>query len=56
MISFSPTEEQKMIVTMARQFANDQVRKVYRQCDEEGTIPESVIDTAWKMGLLQLLK
>ena len=50
MISFSPTEEQKMIVTMARQFANDQVRKVYRQCDEEGTIPESVIDTAWKMG------
>ena len=51
MISFSPTEEQKMILTMARQFANDQVRKVYRQCDEEGTIPESVIDTAWKMGL-----
>ena len=51
MISFSPTEEQQMIVSMAKQFANDQMRKVYRQCDEEGTIPDGVIDTAWKMGL-----
>ena len=51
MISFSPTEEQQMIVSMAKQFANDEMRKIYRQCDEEGTIPEGVIDTAWKMGL-----
>jgi acyl-CoA dehydrogenase len=51
MISFSPTEEQQMIVSMAKQFANDEMRRVYRQCDEEGTIPEGVIDTAWKMGL-----
>jgi acyl-CoA dehydrogenase len=51
MISLSPTEEQQMIVSMAKQFANDQMRKVYRQCDEEGTIPEGIIDTAWKMGL-----
>jgi acyl-CoA dehydrogenase len=51
MISFSPTEEQQMIVSMAKQFANDQMRKIYRQCDEEGTIPDGVIDTAWKMGL-----
>ncbi len=50
MISFSPTEEQQMIVSMAKQFANDEMRKIYRQCDEDGTIPESVIDTAWKMG------
>jgi acyl-CoA dehydrogenase len=52
MISFNPTEEQQMIVTMARQFANDQMRKIYRQCDEDGTIPDRVIDTAWKMGLI----
>jgi acyl-CoA dehydrogenase len=51
MISFSPTEEQQMIVSMAKQFANDEMRKIYRQCDEEGTIPEGVIDTVWKMGL-----
>jgi acyl-CoA dehydrogenase len=50
MISFSPTEEQQMIVSMAKQFANDEMRKIYRQSDENGTIPDSVIDTAWKMG------
>jgi acyl-CoA dehydrogenase len=52
MISFSPTEEQQMIVSMAKQFANDQMRKIYRQCDENAEIPDSVIDTAWKMGLI----
>lgn len=51
MISFSPTEEQQMIMSMARQFANDEMRKIYRQCDEEGAIPQAVADTAWQMGL-----
>jgi len=40
-----------MIVSMAKQFANDEMRKIYRQCDEDGTIPAGIIDTAWKMGL-----
>jgi acyl-CoA dehydrogenase len=52
MISFSPTEEQQMIVSMAKQFANDEMRKIYRQCDEDGSIPDRVTDTAWKMGLI----
>jgi len=51
-ISFSPTEEQQMIVTMVKQFASDEMRKIYRECDENGEIPDSVIDTAWKMGLI----
>jgi alkylation response protein AidB-like acyl-CoA dehydrogenase len=51
MISFSPTEEQQMIVSMAKQFANDELRRIYRQCDEDGTIPAGIGDTAWKMGL-----
>ena len=51
MISFSPTEEQQMIVSMAKQFANDEMRTIYRQCDEEEMVPETIIDTAWKMGL-----
>ena len=52
MISFSPTEEQQMIVSMVKQFANDEMRKIYRECDEKGEIPDSVVDTAWKMGLI----
>jgi len=51
MISFSPTEEQQMIVKLVKQFANDEMRKVYRECDENGEIPGHIIDTAWTMGL-----
>jgi len=52
MISFSPTEEQQMIVSMVKQFASDEIRKIYRECDESSEIPDSVVDTAWRMGLI----
>ncbi|MBM4446510.1 MAG: acyl-CoA dehydrogenase [Chloroflexi bacterium] len=52
MISFTPSEEQQMIVTMVKQFANDEMRKVYRECDENSEIPARIIDTAWKLGLV----
>jgi len=52
MISFSPREDQQMIVTMVRQFANDEMRKYYRECDESGEIPDRVINTAWELGLV----
>ncbi|MBE0430367.1 MAG: acyl-CoA dehydrogenase family protein [Dehalococcoidia bacterium] len=52
MISFSPSEEQQMIVTMVKQFANDEMRKIYRECDESGEIPDSVVETAWQLGLV----
>jgi len=50
MISFSPSEEQQMIVNMVKEFATDEIRKVYRECDESGEIPAQIIDTAWEMG------
>jgi len=52
MISFSPSEEQQMIVKMVKQFADDEIRKIYRECDESGEIPGHIIDTAWKLGLV----
>jgi acyl-CoA dehydrogenase len=52
MISFSPTEEQQMIVTLVKQFANDEMRKIYRECDENDEIPGHIIETAWAMGLV----
>ena len=52
MISFSPTEEQEMIVSMVKQFAGEEMRKIYRECDESGEIPANVVDTAWRMGLI----
>ena len=52
MISFSPTEEQKMIVNTVKQFATDFMRKKFRECDEEGKVPAEIIDAAWELGLV----
>jgi len=52
MISFKPTEEQQMIVTLVKQFANDEMRKIYRECDENDEIPARIVETAWSMGLV----
>jgi len=50
MVSFSPSEEQQMIVNMVKEFTIEVVRKVYREADEKGEIPPDVIATAWDFG------
>lgn len=52
MISFDPTEEQRMIVDAVRRFAEKEMRTVYRECDEEGHIPDEVIRKGWEIGLI----
>jgi acyl-CoA dehydrogenase len=52
MISFSPSEDQQMMINLVKQFAADEMRKVYRQADETGQIPANIVDTAWQMGLI----
>lgn len=52
MISFSPSEEQQMIVNVVKQFATDEMRKVYREADESGEIPARIIDAAWGLGFI----
>jgi len=52
MVSFSPSEEQQMIVNMVKEFVNDQMRPVFRECDESGEIPTHIIDTSWELGLV----
>ena len=52
MISFSMTDEQKMIVDAVSRFATREMREAARECDETGEIPQKLIDTAWEMGLI----
>ena len=52
MISFSPSEEQKMVISTMKQFAIDDMRKLYRECDENGEIPKDIIDKGWEFGLI----
>lgn len=52
MVSFSPSEEQQMIINMVKEFSTDHLRKVYRECDESGEIPPDLLDTAWEFGFI----
>jgi acyl-CoA dehydrogenase len=52
MISFTPTEEQQMLIDAVRRFAEREMRTVYRDCEEEGHIPQDLIDKGWELGLV----
>jgi len=52
MVSFSPSEEQQMIINMVKEFSTDHLRKAYRECDESGIIPPDLLDTAWEFGFI----
>jgi len=52
MISFGPTEEQELVRSAMREFAEKELRPLARECDESGTIPDSVLDASWQLGLV----
>ncbi len=52
MISFSLTEEQKMLVDAVRRYAERNLRKSFREADETGQLPDGLIDTGWELGLI----
>lgn len=52
MIDFELDEEQKMLVQAIGRFAQERVRKVFRDADEEREIPPEVVQAGWEIGLL----
>jgi alkylation response protein AidB-like acyl-CoA dehydrogenase len=52
MLDFELDEEQKMLVEAIGRYCENQVRKVYRDAEEEGTIPEGVSRAGWEFGIL----
>jgi len=53
MVSFQPSEEQQLIRDTVASFSSEQVRPAAREADENGTIPESLVQQAWELGLVQ---
>lgn len=53
MINFQPTEEQQLIRDTVADFAHEQIRLLAREADESGTIPGTVVQQAWELGLVQ---
>jgi len=51
-ISFTPSEEQQMIVDAVHAFAEEQMRPAAHEADESGHPPADVIQTGWEIGLL----
>ena len=51
MISFGPSEEQEIIRDTMREFAQEMMRPIARDCDEESSIPQDFLDTIWELGL-----
>lgn len=52
MISFTPSEEQQMVVDAVHAFAEEQMRPAAHEADESGYPPADVIQTGWELGLL----
>lgn len=52
MLDFRPDEEQKMLTETIARLAKDKMRKVYRDAEESGKIPEEVVQAGWEIGLL----
>jgi alkylation response protein AidB-like acyl-CoA dehydrogenase len=53
MYSFEPSEEQKMLVDAVRRYAIDDLRSASRDADEEGQLPQDLIEKGWELGYLQ---
>jgi alkylation response protein AidB-like acyl-CoA dehydrogenase len=50
-ISFKLTEEQELIRDTLREFANDAMRTIGRDCDEASRIPDDFLNSVWELGL-----
>ena len=51
MISFGPSEEQEIVRDTLKEFADEAMRPIARDCDEESSIPQDFLDTIWELGL-----
>lgn len=52
MISFTPTEEQEMLVNTIRRYAENDLQKAAHENDERSAIPHDLILKGWEIGLL----
>ncbi len=52
MYSYDMTDEQRMLTDTVNRFAIRSMRKVYREAEEEGSIPAEIMESGWELGLL----
>ncbi|HEC21358.1 MAG TPA: acyl-CoA dehydrogenase [Chloroflexi bacterium] len=52
MYSFTPTEEQQMLIEAIHRYAENDVRKIAHEADENSEAPDAVIAKGWELGVL----
>ncbi len=52
MIEFTPTDEQRMLIDTIHRYAEQDVRKVAHEADENNHAPDGVIAKGWELGIL----
>lgn len=52
MVSFTPTEEQQLLIDTIHRYAENDMRKVAHEADEASEPPQDVVETGWQIGLV----
>ena len=52
MVSFTPTEDQQLLIDTINRYANNDVRPVAHEADEASEPPLAVVETGWQLGLV----
>ena len=52
MISFTPTDEQQLIIETVRRYATERMRSAAHDADEQRATPPEIIAKGWELGLL----
>lgn len=53
MLDFTLDQDQEMLEQAVKRFAAERLRKVYRDAEEDESVPLDVIRAGWELGLLQ---
>ncbi|HAY85294.1 MAG TPA: acyl-CoA dehydrogenase [Chloroflexi bacterium] len=53
MYSFEPTEEQQMLIDVAKRYAEKDLRPAAHEAEESRELPPKLIEKGWELGVLQ---
>ena len=51
-MSFSPSDDQRMLIDAINKYAANDVRKIAHDADEAGELPANVLRKGWELGIL----
>ena len=53
MYSFTPTEEQQMLLDAVKRYAEGDIRPASREAEENSALPPALLEKGWELGILQ---